>query len=241
METKELTTTEKLDVMLNEETAKRQLINKYIEANLVKDVDYGTITIMGKESKPSLFKPGSEKMCSLFHLTPKFSQDLETWEMLGKKPGIICFKCELVNDRLVVIGEGRGTATTAMEKDFDTNKQVKIAEKRAQIDAVLRAFSLSERFTQDVEDMPQEIRVTPEKALDMTPRYPSEPDEATLKQKEAICKISAHTGKPINFDDLKGWSKKQASEYISTRGNGGYYAAKRSITERSYSEHTTPH
>jgi len=167
METKEITTTSRLATMLLDENAKRDLLNQYIEQNLKSGIDYGTITIQGKESKPSLLKAGSEKMCSLFHLTPKFRRDDDTWEMLGKKAGVICYVCELLKEDGTVFAEGRGTAMTGIDGDFNINKQVKIAEKRSQTDAVLRGFGLSERFTQDLEDMPQDrptVLVSPKPA-----------------------------------------------------------------------------
>lgn len=134
----------------------RGIINDYIKNNMVKGKDYGTIRIKGTTSKPSLFKPGAEKFCGLFKIRPTFRKDVETIEMLGSTPGIIAYICELVDTRGRVIGEGRGTAKTdpVNGADFDINKQVKIAQKRAQIDAVLRTGGLSDFFTQDMEDIP---------------------------------------------------------------------------------------
>ncbi len=48
---------------------------------------------------------------------------------------------------------------------------------------------------------------------------------ASLKQREAICKISELTDKKLGFDDTKGWTAGQASEYISKNGSGGYKKA----------------
>jgi hypothetical protein len=149
-------TTSPLLQLVNTENEKRNLINVFIEKSLKDGVDYGSINVRGTNSKPSLFKPGSEKMCSLFGLTPRFERDEDTWEMLGKKAGLVTYKCELVDAKGNVVGEGRGTAITNLQSDFDVNKQVKIAQKRAQIDAVLRVFALSERFTQDMEDLPKQ-------------------------------------------------------------------------------------
>lgn len=142
--------------LVNTENERRNLINVFIEKSLKDGTDYGSINVRGVNSKPSLFKPGSEKMCSLFGLAPRFERDEDTWEMLGKKAGLVTYKCELVDTKGNVVGEGRGTAITNLQSDFDVNKQVKIAQKRAQIDAVLRVFALSERFTQDMEDLPKQ-------------------------------------------------------------------------------------
>lgn len=136
----------------------RVIINDYIKNNMVNGKDYGTITVKGHQSKPSLFKPGAEKFCGLFKIRPTFRKDPETIEMLGNTPGIISYICDLVDSHGQVVGEGRGTAKTdpIHGSDFDINKQVKIAEKRSQIDAVLRAGGLSDFFTQDMEDAPKE-------------------------------------------------------------------------------------
>lgn len=137
----------------------RRVITDYIKNNMIEGKDYGSITIKGSVSKPSLFKPGAEKFCGLFKIRPTFKKDVETIEMLGNTPGIIAYICELIDSRGEVIGEGRGTAKTDPKNggDFDINKQVKIAEKRAQIDAVLRAGGLSDFFTQDMEDAPRSV------------------------------------------------------------------------------------
>lgn len=139
----------------------RAIVTEYISNNMKAGVDYGTITIKGKdgrthESKPSLFKPGAEKFCSLFKLRPTFRKDDETANMLGDTTGIIAYVCTLIDTRGRVVGEGRGTAKADISGyDFDINKQVKIAQKRAQTDAVLRTGGLSDFFTQDMEDAPR--------------------------------------------------------------------------------------
>ena len=137
----------------------RGVIDDYIKNNMSEGKDYGSITVKnGVKSKPSLFKPGAEKFCGLFKIRPTFRKDTETVEMLGNKPGIIAYICDLVDNQGRVIGEGRGAySVNPSAADFDINKAVKIAEKRAQIDAVLRTGALSDFFTQDMEDAPRDV------------------------------------------------------------------------------------
>jgi hypothetical protein len=144
---------------MQSDTEIRAIITEYIKNAMVEGKDYGSIVIKGHTSKPSLFKPGAEKFCGLFKIRPTFKKDIETVEMLGNTPGIIAYICELVDSRGIVIGEGRGTAKTDPKSgsDFDINKQVKIAQKRAQVDAVLRTGGLSDFFTQDMEDAPGDL------------------------------------------------------------------------------------
>lgn len=56
-------------VGIDEAKAKFEQVRKYTMSCLTKDIDYGKVAGI---SKPSLLKPGAEKICSLFGLTPKF-------------------------------------------------------------------------------------------------------------------------------------------------------------------------
>lgn len=134
------------------ESERRKLITEYIANHMKEGVDYGTIFIGGRESKPSLFKPGSEKFLSLFKLTATFRKDAETFEMAGSTPGLFSYVCEIKTSAGNIVGEGRGAATLD-EKRWTINTCIKIALKRAQVDAVLRMGALSDFFTQDLEDM----------------------------------------------------------------------------------------
>lgn len=156
-----ITTTEDLKLRIKEETDQRALITEFISSHMKSGVDYGTIKFttksgVEKESKPSLFKPGSEKFCSLLHLRPVFERDNDTWEMSGKVSGLFTYKCQLLSNNGMVVGEGRGAAKLTEKMGWTENNAIKIAEKRAQIDAVLRTGGLSDFFTQDLEDMSKE-------------------------------------------------------------------------------------
>ena len=178
----------------------RVVINEYIKNNMVEGKDYGSITVKGATSKPSLFKPGAEKFCGLFKIRAIFKKDDETAEMLGNTPGIVAYICELVDSRGLVIGEGRGTAKADPKNssDFDINKAVKIAEKRAQIDAVLRAGGLSDFFTQDMEDAPKNITGKGK---------PKQSPSATDKQKAFIARKLKEAG--VQQEDQAGYLVEQ--------------------------------
>lgn len=147
-----------LILKIAEEKERRKLITKFISEHMKEGIDYGQIEMVGKDgkkylSKPSLFKPGSEKFCSLLHLRPTFQKDSETWEMMGEKAGLVCYLCQLLGPDGEIVGEGRGAANIEEKKNWTINNAIKIAEKRAQIDAVLRSGGLSDFFTQDLEDI----------------------------------------------------------------------------------------
>jgi hypothetical protein len=147
-------TPEQLKTQLAIETEKRKLLVEYINEHLVEGVDYGKIHVVKNcydkynckiphhYSKNVLFKPGGEKFCSLFRLRAEFRRDNETWEMMGKVPGLVCLICTLQTANGLIAGEEKGNPNTA----------IKIAEKRAKLDAVLATGGLSDFFTQDLED-----------------------------------------------------------------------------------------
>lgn len=126
---------------------KRAMIWDYIENNFVKGVDYGPAD--DRNPKATLLKPGAEKACKLFQTHARWIRDDETWEMLGKPAGVICYKCLIIDNATgEIVGEGRG-AEKVGNKQRDANKAIKNAEKCSLVDAALYTFMLSERFTQD--------------------------------------------------------------------------------------------
>jgi hypothetical protein len=118
----------------------RAVLTAYITEHLQEGIDYYTLTIGGKVPKPSLSQAGSEKFLRLFNVHATFRQDEETWEMLGRPAGVICYVCALYTKRGEFVGEGRGAREVLKEQDI--NKAIKMAQKSAQIDAVLRAGAL---------------------------------------------------------------------------------------------------
>lgn len=136
----------------------RALLTTYISQHMKEGIDYYTLLIGGKPSKPSLSKAGSEKFLSLFMLQARFRKDAETWEMLGRPAGVLCYVCALYTKTGAFVGEGRGAREVA--KDKDINKAIKMAQKSAQIDAILRTGSLSDYFTQDLEEQAAQVELT---------------------------------------------------------------------------------
>lgn len=169
-------------------TLRQEFIQK-VNAICVEGKDYHII-----QGKKSLAKGGAEKIASIFHWTAKFEKDTESLEMLGDIKGLVAFKCTLMNG--VFVGEGRGAAMLAKNSN-DPNKTLKMAQKSAFIDAVLRASGLSDFYTQDLEDMPSETisHVAPQHVVQPTGKQPSE------KQKMFIKKLC--TEKQITQSQLK--------------------------------------
>lgn len=144
------------------------LANDYdIDAFLEKRKDFITkvnkIMVEGKDyhviqGKKSLAKGGAEKIASIFGWTATFSKD-EDVAGAFKLDGLIAFVCKLSKSGQQV-GEGRG-ASLLTKNGSDPNKTIKMAQKSAFIDAVLRSSGLSDFFTQDLEDMKFDDSNTP--------------------------------------------------------------------------------
>lgn len=157
--------TAELKQALDTQTEQRKLIQKFIADNLVEGVDYGKIHVVkncaqenqsrgscDKDyhfSKSILFKPGQEKIFSLFGITDELEKDLDAYEMLAGVPGLVAYKCTMWRGKNKV-GEGRGAATLAGTQS-DPNSTIKKAEKRARMDACL-SLGFSAYFTQDLDD-----------------------------------------------------------------------------------------
>jgi hypothetical protein len=126
----------------------------FVSAQMQQGIDYGTIP---GTNKPTLLKPGAEKLCRLFNLRPNFNliQSVVDFE----KPIFhYHYRCSLYRSGEMV-GEGDGCANS-MENKYQkqkykiydlTNTICKIAQKRALIAAVLSSCGASEFFSQDME------------------------------------------------------------------------------------------
>ena len=169
---------------------RRQEFIQKVSAICVEGKDYHVI-----QNKKSLAKGGAEKIASIFQWNARFEKDAETLEMLGSTQGLVAFKCTLAKGTKYV-GEGRGAAMLA-KNSGDPNKTIKMAQKSAFIDAVLRASGLSDFFTQDLEDMPQEQVSTPTQQITIAP-----------SQKQLDLIESLMTQKRINPEDLPDYDLK---------------------------------
>lgn len=135
-----------------------KLFGKEVHKNLTANVDYGKIT---QDMKPTLYKSGMEKIILLFGLVPKI-EILENTRDIDKKFVAYTIKATLYSKNGVVISTGMGHANNREKgktnQDFYTlfNNLLKIAIKRAKMDAVLGVAALSGVFTHDINDPEKE-------------------------------------------------------------------------------------
>ncbi len=182
--------------------ALRQEFIAKVNTIMVNKKDYHII-----QGRKSLAKGGAEKIASIFKWRAKFDKDTESVEMLGGVDGLVAFKCTLtLKDEF--IGEGRG-ATTLSKNAGDPNKTLKMAQKSAFIDAVLRASGLSDFFTQDLEDMNPSDIGQPSQMANI-----NRVNVATEKQKSFIMELCLSKGVKTTQEELNELTSYSASKYI---------------------------
>ncbi|RYX80456.1 hypothetical protein EON83_28570, partial [bacterium] len=141
----------------DEITRRTQMLKDYVRNHMIDGEDYGVIP--GGGMKPTLFKAGAEKLNAVFGLSP-FVEVIareENWD-----DGFVSYevKVSLLNkrsDRIDAEGIGSCNSRERRYKNQDAaniaNTVLKMAKKRALVDATLSATRASGMFTQDLEDM----------------------------------------------------------------------------------------
>jgi len=153
-------------------------IQEFVKSLLKPGEDYGTIkyTKNGKEmeTKPFLYKSGAEKIA--YALGLRILVDIVD-KVVDENEIAYTIKCRLFRNDDVVVSEGFGVASTSeykfwkqvnesmkagMPKDVAmrsiSNTILKMAEKRAVVDAALHIFALSGFFSQDEDYVKEEIK-----------------------------------------------------------------------------------
>ncbi|MBS5866224.1 MAG: hypothetical protein KIC37_07740 [Coriobacteriaceae bacterium] len=154
----------------------REQVNQiqYLMKNvLLKGTHYDTIKGCGP--KPVLLQPGAEKIAYMFHFVPTYEVQREDFSNGHRAYDVTCkltYRDEHGTER--VAGYGMGECSTLESKyryrnEWDNgqkhrvenpdiadvwNTVMKMAKKRAFVDAVKSTTAASDIFTQDIEDMP---------------------------------------------------------------------------------------
>jgi hypothetical protein len=153
----------------------RDELDKFIQKEFTEGVHYG-LPYEGAPKKTILL-PGSQAIARLTKTKPMFFPDTRTHEMFGKTPGIITYSCYLVPYsairliaeaiqahgieffepmcKLFCLAEGRGGGWVSEKKSnkLKENTVIKMTQKRALGDAAIRVADLSDKYTQDAEEL----------------------------------------------------------------------------------------
>lgn len=143
-------------ISLQEAKSRVTMLQQFVADMMTAGVDYGNVSGC---QKPTLLKPGAEKLCDIFGFSKyvEVTNRLEDWDK-----GFLHYeiKVTLLNKRTnLVEAEGIGSCNSREKKYAKQdaysigNTLLKMAKKRALVDAVLSATRSSGLFTQDIEDM----------------------------------------------------------------------------------------
>jgi hypothetical protein len=233
--------------------AQRAQISNLMSQAMVKDIDYGTIP---GTPKPTLYKPGSEKLLSMFHLAAQpVVEDLSTPDVMRfrvfvritesgsgrylgegvgeassaeqkyKWRGIVCeeeWQMTPEDRRRVLWKKGRQGSAAYPVKQVRTdmedlaNTVLKMAKKRAQIDAVLTVTAASDVFMQDAQELQDAgVDIGDESTGQQEPQRPT-----TLqpKQQPASQQQAATTSQPAQQQRP---AQQQPTQQAATVSNGG--------------------
>lgn len=157
-ETKPVTATVGRGLTVEEAKSIDDDMNRFIDMVLIEGIDYGLIPHC---PKPTLFKSGAEKILKYLGLIAR-TEIVNRVEDYNTAFFSYEAKVYLIDYNGVVKGEGIGITNSkegkyAKSNGFSVqNVVLKMAKKRALVDATLNVGNLSARFTQDVEDMNME-------------------------------------------------------------------------------------
>lgn len=157
--------------MMDDLKEQRLLLREFVQSQLRKDVDFG---IIPGTQKPSLYKPGAEKMRGLFGLnlvldcTSKELDRVQNFAMFTYKAKVfrgekLIAECEgSANSQEVKYRERSVWKDGAKSKEATPvcdilNTLQKMAQKRAFVGGIILAVGASDFFTQDIDD-PQDAR-----------------------------------------------------------------------------------
>lgn len=226
-ETKPVTTSGARGLTVEEAKLFDDEMNRFIDTVLIAGVDFG---IIPNCKKPTLLKSGAEKILNYLGLIARteVTNRVEDYNV-----GFFSYetKVYLIDYNGVVKGEGIGITNTREGKYAKSNGYavqntvLKMAKKRALVDAALNVGNLSARFTQDVEDM----NIEPDNAGGKNPEELKQPTKsprpATKKQLEYLQKLMHQHGntpetmnkyvkQTYGIDDYTKITGVQASELI---------------------------
>ena len=177
----------------------------WIKDELMKEgIHYGYTPIDSQGNtteKPSLYQPGAQMLNIIFQHAPSYHREVQHFE----DPNLFLFNldCTLTHYPTgMVVGAGMGGASTGESRWRDKNplqcynSVMKIGAKRSYVAATVSCVGVSEIFTQDLEDMGDDLLPGRRKEKDELPGYAPngrqrlpQPPKSRLKRSELEGKL----------------------------------------------------
>jgi hypothetical protein len=177
---------------LTQVVSRVNLVHNVLKTIMKQNTHYGTVPGCG--SKMVLLKPGADLLAMTFKLVPRFEVARSD---LGNGHCEYTVTCSMCSPGGELLGQGVGSAST-MEKKYRWRKDskgnkienediadvlntvLKIAKKRAHIDATLTVTGAADLFTQDIIEVDEEVSDRPPVTMP-TPKAPPAPAENTYE------------------------------------------------------------
>jgi hypothetical protein len=214
---------------MTEEDIRARIAKVYwIKEQLMKEgIHYGYTPINDKgdtTDKPSLYQPGAQMLNIIFQHAPSYQRQIERWEPEnGKVIFLFNLDCTLTHYPTgLVVGAGMGGASTGEGRWRDKpplgvyNSVMKIGAKRSYVAATVSCVGVSEIFTQDLEDLGDDLLPGRRPEKDELPgerqRLP-QPPQSRLKRRELEGELEkAAFGQGSYWGLIKGhnvWTKEE--------------------------------
>ncbi len=169
------------------------------------------IGIIPGTDKPTLLKPGAEKIVMMMGLSSRFEimDKVEDYEKGFFSYNIRCTLSRQGYDICEGVGNCNSRESKYVKADpySIANTILKMAKKRAYVDAALSVASLSDVFTQDIEDMPD---------MRIQSTGPSHRDNQGKSALEIVVTFGKHKGRTMG-DLLQ--NERQYVEWLSNSDN----------------------
>jgi len=150
------------------------------------------IGIIPGTDKPTLLKPGAEKIVMMMGLSSRFEimDKVEDYDKGFFSYNIRCTLSRMGYDICEGVGNCNSRESKYVKADpySIANTILKMAKKRAYVDAALSVASLSDVFTQDVEDLPD---------MKIQPSGPSHRDNQGKSALEIVVTFGKHKGRTM--------------------------------------------
>jgi len=215
---------ERQQEVLAEYDKRRQSFRDWLLAHMIEGVHYGYppgckprhTDKKQWQSKPTLYKAGALLLIDLLRIRPRFEADMTAWQQLGSPDKTFVMRCELVHPQTgEILGEGRGVFAVG-EKQMGSNSAVKMAEKRALVDAVINTVAVcADLFTQGLDDL---APPTTSKATDPV-------DKFLAKKKPQISEHAKALSLLDQKRELLRWVADYLKQYNSEQEPGAFIGA----------------
>lgn len=239
--------------MLGQLQEQRKLLKEFVSSQLHRDSDYGVIP---GTKKNSLYKPGAEKIRSLFGLTVKLDNTAQILEK-SENFAMFTYKAQVFKgDQLIAECEGSANSQEQKYKErkvwrysekerkkveirestpiFDVlNTLQKMSQKRAFVGAIILAVGASDFFTQDIDD-PEDAR-----HVGTAP---------TIEDKNEIPNVISVSAQPVQNNQSRmmlveavvSYEEKDLAKNAGFRYNAATKKWTKQISSSEYQTHTFP-